>query len=397
MTVIAKTVVNSYYNSQYTKAYYYGCSTGGRQGLQSAQMFPADFDGISAGACAADFNHLTGWSGNFYPITGTSSAPTFVTGAQWKAINAAVLSQCDGIDGVYDGIIEDPDLCVFNSTGLLCSTSNSANCLTTEQAATVAKIFSPLRGTQGELLYPSMQPGAETYDSSFYYGGSPNSIPEVCNIFHSTFSSSSKQLLTAPRQQWYQYAVFNNPNWDLATLTIADIEFASKLDLGGISTWNGDLSAFKNRGGKLQTYHGLRDYVITSANSERYYKHVSKTMNLPPVALDDFYRFFRISGMSHCGGGEGAWDVFQGNSVDFSTPSQNVLFALINWVENGQAPDTIQGTKFINDDSSHGIMFQRNHCRYPYRTTYVGGDPNIPSSWTCKLIVDNRVVMLEET
>jgi feruloyl esterase len=160
--------------------------------------------------------------------------------------------------------------------------------------------------------------------------------------------------------------------------------YANKLDLANISTWNGDLSAFKNRGGKLQTYHGLADPLITSTNSERYYTHVSETMNLPPSALDNWYRFYKISGMSHCLNGGGAWEIGQSSSNVPASASQNILFSLIAWVENGQAPDTILGTKYVNDTRSLGVSFQRSHCRYPYRNTYVGGNPNLPSSWICE-------------
>lgn len=193
MTVTAKKIVDYYYGAAHKNAYYFGCSTGGRQGLQSAQMFPEDFDGISAGACAADFNHLVGWSGTFFVITGKPGASTFVRNDQWKAIHEAVLTQCDELDGVKDGIIEDPDLCNFDQKGLLCSTLTTSTCLTPDQATTVQKIFNALRGTKRELLYPSLQPGTEMDNMKGYFNGHPNPIPEVGKIFHSTssFHSSS--------------------------------------------------------------------------------------------------------------------------------------------------------------------------------------------------------------
>lgn len=161
--------------------------------------------------------------------------------------------------------------------------------------------------------------------------------------------------------------------------------YADELDPANISTWNGDISAFRAKGGKLQTYHGLADPAISSENSARYYNHVSETMNLLHTDLDDFYRFYRISGMSHCFGGVGAWEIGQSSSDVPATASHNILFSLIDWVEKGRAPDTILGTKYINDTKSLGVRFQRNHCRYPYRNKYIGGDPNVPSSWNCEL------------
>ena len=84
--------------------------------------------------------------------------------------------------------------------------------------------------------------------------------------------------------------------------------------------------------------------------------------------LDDFFRFFRISGMFHCNSGPGAWVVGQGgNSAAAGIPynkTNNVLAALVEWVENGAAPDTIEGTKFVNDTVTKGVAFQRRHCRW---------------------------------
>lgn len=120
-------------------------------------------------------------------------------------------------------------------------------------------------------------------------------------------------------------------------------------------------------------------------------------MQLPPTALDTFYRYFRISGMGHCSGGIGAWEIGQTGSDVPATPQQNILFALFDWVENGVAPDTLLGTKYAGkDDRNSGVQSQRNHCRYPFRTTYVGGDATKPEAWSCVEMVDRTKVMEEE-
>jgi feruloyl esterase len=157
------------------------------------------------------------------------------------------------------------------------------------------------------------------------------------------------------------------------------------------NTWQGDLSAFKNKGGKLLTYHGQADPIISSTISPLYYDYVSRTMNLPSSELDDFYRFFRVGGMGHCGGGVGA--SFIGNTLASTAsldPDQNVLMAMVRWIEQGVAPDTITGTKFLNDTPSLGVDFKRAHCRYPYRNQYVGpsgGDWKDPANWNCTTVV----------
>jgi feruloyl esterase len=134
-------------------------------------------------------------------------------------------------------------------------------------------------------------------------------------------------------------------------------------------------------------YHGLMDPAITPENSQRYYLNVARDMGLDHTGLDEFLRYFRISGMYHCTGGIGAWAFGQNGNAQNST--SNVVWDIVNWVEKGVAPDTMTGTKFVNDDPSQGVQMQRHHCRFPYRTTYRGvGDSNDPDTWSCVLIND---------
>ncbi|KAF2470862.1 tannase and feruloyl esterase [Lindgomyces ingoldianus] len=360
--VVGKAISKAFYGKAHKKSYYLGCSTGGRQGFKSAQDFPEDFDGIVAGAPAFAFNNLTSWSGHFYILEGNPTSPTFVPTNMWPIIHQDILKQCDAIDGYIDGIIEDPLLCNYDSKGLICGGNLTTNCLTPVQSQTVQKIFSPLYAADGSLVYPRMQPGSEISAAYISYTGAP--FPYMAD--------------------WYRYAIYNDPSWDPATLNTTDYANAARINPSNIETWKGDLSAVHNRGAKILHYHGQMDAIITSDNSPRYYEHVSKTMRLKPTQLDSFYRFFRISGMDHCYGGDGASVIGQSlNSVASLDPSQNVLMAIVNWVENGKAPETIIGTRFVNDTQSLGVQYQRAHCKYPKRNVYKGGDAKKLNSWEC--------------
>ncbi|KAG7136369.1 feruloyl esterase B-2 like protein [Verticillium longisporum] len=363
--VLGKQVSRTFHGRPHTKSYYLGCSTGGRQGFKEAQSFPDDFDGIVAGAPAFSFNNLTSWSSFFYPLTGPPTADTFVPFSVWPLIAKDILKQCDHLDGAVDGILESPDLCNYDPSGLLCAEGqNSSTCLTQTQADTVRSIYSHIRDVEGSFVYPGMQPGGESTEAVFaMFNGRP-------------FGASD----------WWKYAIFNDSSWDPLTLKREDFTVASHLNLFNIDTWEGDLSAFQRKGGKLLHYHGLTDGIITSANSPRYYEHVSQTMGLSPPKLDEFYRFFRISGMAHCFGGPGASNI--GNR-GFTPPASlepegNVLMAMVQWVEKGIAPEYVIGTAFINGTQSAGVDYKRRHCRWPARNVYQGpGDVKDENSWAC--------------
>lgn len=143
-------------------------------------MYPADFDGILAGAPALDFNNLQSWRASFFPITGPNTSSSFIPKPTWATlIHDEILHQCDGMDGVIDGIIEDPNLCNFHPETLLCAAKTSTNCLTPAQVETVRRVFSPLYGEDGNLIYPAMQPGSEIKAAEKLYAGAPFSYSEV--------------------------------------------------------------------------------------------------------------------------------------------------------------------------------------------------------------------------
>jgi len=132
---------------------------------------------------------------------------------------------------------------------------------------------------------------------------------------------------------------------------------------GGIATFDGDMSAFRDRGGKFLTYHGRADEIIPSGISKRVYDLVARTLDTP--SLDTFYRLFLVPGMGHCVGGPGAGAFGQlGGQNARNESSHNALLALVDWVEDGRAPETITGT------AEEGA--ERVHCRYPMRSVWDG-------------------------
>ncbi|KAH7061189.1 Tannase/feruloyl esterase [Macrophomina phaseolina] len=368
-TDVGKKLTKLFYEGEISKSYYLGCSLGGRMGIKAAEKFPDDFDGIVAGAPAVDFNDLISWRASFYPITGAIGSENFISADTWKTtIHNEVLAQCDAIDGVEDGIIEDPTLCHFNPATLLCSatTTNSSTCLNAIQVGILQQIFSPFFALNGDLIFPGMQPGSETGAVERLYAGKPFSYSE----------------------DWFKYVLYN-PSWDASTFTALDALYADARNPANIRTWPSSLARFQKRGGKLLSYHGQQDNQITSFNTPRFYEYLRKSMRYGYADMDAFFRFFRVSGMNHCNGGPGAWVLGQGGGAPAAgipfDAEHNVLAAMVDWVEKGEAPEGITGTKFADDKVAEGVAFERTHCKYPLRNTFrgEGRDPSDPASWEC--------------
>jgi feruloyl esterase len=339
--------VRQFYGSRQSKSYYLGCSQGGRQGVANALKFPDDFDGIIAGSPALDFNSLVSWRASFYPVTGPSNSANFIRPEVWSGlIYDEVLRQCDGIDGVMDGIIEYPDQCNFKLDPLRCTNSNSTqtNCLTNNQIEQLRHIYSPLTYGNGELIFPGMQVGSEQRAIDRLYAGKP-------------FSDS---------YDWFRYVVYNSPNWDPLRFTPADAEKANELNPFDVRTWPRprDLQSFRKQGGKLITYHGMADQQITSYNTARWFEHLHRESSFEE--LDEWVRFFRISGMYHCNSGPGAWNFGQVPGTAYEAEN-NVLAAIVKWVEEGVAPAVLEGIKPSDDPSSNASpQFSRRHCRFVF-------------------------------
>lgn len=232
---LRKKITKAFYSREHTKSYYLGCSTGGRQGFKEAQEFPEDFDGIVAGAPAFSLNALMYWSGHFRLATGNTTSPRFLSAGQWDTVYKDILQKCDGLDGLEDGVIEDPDLCQYSPESLICGKGSPSTCLTGDQASTVRDVFSPVYGPDGSLIYPRLQPGANTTEK--FLTGQP---------FDYT-------------QDWFRYAIHSDPEWDPLSLNGAGWIAAEKRnpDIFNAATWEGDLSHARDHGTKILQYHGL--------------------------------------------------------------------------------------------------------------------------------------------
>jgi feruloyl esterase len=239
-------------------------------------------------------------------------------------------------------------MCQFRPETLQCKDGQSEGCLGPTQVAIVRKIFSPLTYENGTIIYSAMNPGSETRAIDRLYAGKP-------------FSDS---------RDWFRYVIYSDPEWDPLKFTTRDALASEAMNPSNVRTFPSELRSFQSLGGKLLIYHGGQDQQITSLNTERWYKQLQTSMGATPTELDSFTRFFRVSGMGHCSGGPGAWMIGQSNQKGVAyEPQSNVLAAIVSWVEQGKAPEVLEGTKFVNDSSAAGISFRRRHCKSVMQTS----------------------------
>jgi pimeloyl-ACP methyl ester carboxylesterase len=293
MAAVGKQVVKAYYGKDPVRSYWYGCSTGGRQGLAMAQRYPEDYDAILAGAPAIHWDRFQAyqiWPQVVYKAEGV----TPLSAAKRTLVTSRAVTACDASDGITDGVIDDPRTCTYDprqDSAVTTATCTSADgtCLSPAEARAVQRIWGGARNTFGDLLWPGIERGA---DLGALAGANPFPIPI----------------------EQARYWVYFDPTWDWNTLTVQNYEafFNDNARMVGpiMATDNPDLSAFKARGGKLIMYHGWSDNLIMPQGTIRYYDAMKQTV----ADADAFSRLYMVPGMGHCSGGPGVNQFGQGSS-----------------------------------------------------------------------------------
>lgn len=360
-TKVGKALTKRMYEKKAKKAYYIGCSSGGRMGWKAVQDYPEAFDGVVVGAPAFDLTPVGIWSAVMVNEMGFPDSPGYLSEADWAKVIEVITQQCDGLDGAVDGILEDARACKPDLTGLLCGYPNSGSewCLTSAQLAALKKMHSPLV-LDGKPIHLGT-----TWIHSFNFPG-----------------------WMFMDQEFIAYVYKQDPNWSITNFTLQDARdsyYRSRSDPFEIESYNPDISKFRNRGGKVLHWHGQSDHTLVTSVSDRYYDMVLKELRASPKDLDNFYRYFRISGMEHCYGGPGADAIGQGRAYSASKRAEDsVLTRIVEWVEKGKAPEFVRGTKFVNDNPAEGIVFQRKHCKHPLVNRYFGkGNGTDERGWRC--------------
>src|SRR6266853_2552563 len=347
MTVKAKAIVNAFYGSAPKYSYWNGCSAGGRQALKEAQMFPADFDGIIAGSPGLD------WSGRSAQAVRVAQAlqkeDARLSPAKQQLLHNAVVQACDALDGLKDGLIDNPAACKFDPKALECQSpgnNDGPGCLTSAQVATARLIYAPTVNSKTKRELAGLAPGSEL------------------GWTDQGWSVSAR----ATGLDHYRFVGFKDPSWDVDRFNVeTDVARIDEGESVALNANDPNLKPFFDRGGKLLQYHGWSDPQISALNSTEYYRRVVAALG-GAGKVQGSYRLFMAPGMGHCGGGEGP------NTFD-------MVSALEQWVEHSKAPDQI-----IASHSTDGKVDRtRPLCPYPQVARFAGsGSSDDAANFVCK-------------
>jgi len=384
MTVVSKRIMEAFYGGSAKASYFTGCSAGGFEAMAEAERYPNDYNGIVAGDPAYDqtgMGLLAGWS---YAVNHKDAASA-IPPEKLPVINKAVLAACDGLDGLVDGLIDDPRRCRFDPSVIQCAGSDVTACLTAPQVETLRKIYDGARNPRThELIFPGPTPGSELNPGSMsrFTGGPTGSMvtPSTPGVLAWVLGSDWKP------EKWLSF------DFDQDATKI-EAQLVSMVDNS-----NPDLAAFQKHGGKIILYTGWADSNVPALDLVGLYESIEGKMGGAGKTAE-FARMFMVPGMFHCFGGPGPSSFGQSLAGQTnSDPEHNVLVALDKWVTRGVAPERIVATKYVNDDPKQGIARTRPLCMYPQVARWEGiGSIDDASDFACVAPPGQSRALLEQS
>jgi len=352
-------IATVYYNQAHTRNYYVGCSDGGREGHEMAQRYPGQFDGIVAMSPAIMWDRwgFSGGFGNYY--ANTFLQQNGLATAKFQDVNQRALAACDPLDGITDGIIQEERVCTYNAKFAICgepgASTNPAVCLTPFEAATVNNIWEGPNKADGTKLWVGWERG-------------------VGSVFGITPATTGAPTLFG--EQINRYWVHRDPTFNWRSISVAQFatEQGNLTNLWSqyIGSDNPNLSTFKASGGKMLVSYGNQDQIIPYKGHYNYMQRLFSAMGGVPQT-QAFYRYYVFPMATHCGGA--------------GMTTQVLLDALVNWVENGVAPDYLV--------QQFSATRTRKVCMYPNTEIYTGsGSTDDQANFVCQTNANDDPALL---
>ena len=341
--MVSKFLIKQAYCSEISYSYFVGCSRGGGQAMMEAQRYPDDFNGIVCGAPAFKWPGLAAQGirecQTNYPDPKDGADPV-ISSDNLKLLGEIVNSQWDKLDGVGDGIINEPNLYKIDFDKLpRCENEVPAKtCFTNKQLTAIRTIYEPLVVNDIQI-YPGYPVGleAEPFGLDIWIAGTN---PAIKPSLHRTASVAI-----------FKYLIFNNPSWDYTKYDFKNFFQDTKYASSYLDASQADYSGFKKQHGKMIMYHGWNDQAISAFSTIEHYEEAKEVDN----DLTDYIRLFLLPGVLHCGSGKGADDV-------------DWVKLIQDWVENNHAPDRVILSK---KDNGKTVM-TRPVYPYPKVAVYSG-------------------------
>jgi feruloyl esterase len=331
-----------------------------------AQRYPNDFDGILAGDAANFWTHQMAsevWNG-----VATGTPETNLSRDKLQALENATVKACDLLDGAADGLVSDPAHCKFDPATLQCPAgTDGPSCLTEAQVGAVKKLYGGIKTSNGKTMYPGFYPGGEM-------GWASNTV--INKTDRSGVSSYT----------FWGYALLNDPKWAFRAFDFdRDLDRADSLLAPITNATDPNLEPLRAAGHKLIYYHGAADPLIPAQNGIDYFETVVKAQGNNMDRTEEFFRAFLVPGLYHCSGGPGPIAFNGGQAPEGQRDADHdALMALQRWVEEGKAPASIIGTRYVDGSAAKGVAFQRPLCPYPLVARYKGtGDMNDAANFAC--------------
>jgi poly(3-hydroxybutyrate) depolymerase len=384
----AKAIIKEFYGSPPHHSYFVGCSKGGEEGMVLAQRYPEEFDGIAAGAPGMSLPRAAveeAWDTQALAsiVKPDSSGAislklleTAFSDTDLVLVRDSVLSACDKDDGAQDGIVGDFSRCTSKKVlpklqARRCGTGKTDQCLSDGQISALTRLMTGAHDSKGHSLYSDWpwdagiaSPGWRTWKLGS--AGGPPSLnvvlggPSLASVF-----TTPPTPLDAEPQRALNFLLQFDFNRDAPKIYATDAQFPTSA-WDNISARSTDLSGFRAHGGKLIVTHGVSDPVFSINDTLAWWREVNKRT---AGKANTFARVFPVPGMNHCGGGP-------------ATDGFDVMPALTQWVEKGQAPGQILANA---GPASPWPTRTRPLCAYPAIARYKGsGDIDSADSFECR-------------
>jgi feruloyl esterase len=355
--VAAKAIIKAFYHSGPRFSYFMGCSGGGYEAIQATYRYPKEYDGVLYGAPGISWVAVS--ASFIWEAQATLNDPaSYIPTSKLPMISAAAVAACDGLDGVVDGVLDDPRQCHFDPAVLQCRSGDAPDCLTKPQVDAMKKIYAGIHTS--ELIYPGIEPSSE-------FG-----VGLVIQGPTAWFGD-----------QFFKYFVFDDPNWDFRTMNFtSDIAYANQ-KWGAVMNALPDLRSFQAYGGKIIGYQGWIDPLVNPQNIIFFTEDVLRNAR-KHGSKEDFMQLYMVPGMGHCSGGPGPNSFGQFGSSEPADPDRNIMNALERWVEQGVEPDRITATRYVNNDPTQGALRTRPLCPYPQVARWTGfGSTDEAANFVC--------------